>query len=202
MSIAREKAVHVWERDPHDWYVEPPRVTSQLLTVERFAGTVWDPACGGGNIVTVLRNARIDAYGTDIVDRTSGAAWFQGTVDFLDGDLSWLPPVQSIITNPPFYRGAGAEAFIRKAVSIASQKVAAFVDVRFLAGSARAEGLFRDLPPHRVWLVTPRASCPPGAYLAGGGKAGNGSSDWCWMVWDNTAPFTTTSLGWLRLGAA
>ena len=151
----RERKSKIWERDPLDWYQEPTMATEALLEVERFVGPVWDPCCGGGNIVM----------------------------------------------NPPFFRAKGAEAFIRKALSLATGKVCAFVDIRFIAGAERANGLFAEHCPHRIWIITPRVSCPPGEYLAAGHKAGNGSSDWCWLVWDLTAPKVRTSqTGWLRRG--
>lgn len=116
MSERQAKAAHTWERDPLDWYQEPAVATELLLTVERVRWDVWDPACGGGNIVTTVR----------------------------------------------------------------------------------AAGLFAELPPSRVWVVTPRVSCPPGSYLAAGNKAGNGSSDWCWLVWDLRRPTARPEFGWLR----
>ena len=100
--------------------------------------------------------------------------------------------------NPPFVRAKGAEAFIRKALALASGKVAAFVDIRFIASAKRANGLFADFPPCRIWVVIPRPSCPPGSYLEAGNKAGGGTADWCWIVWDKTAPTQATHFGWLR----
>jgi hypothetical protein len=190
------KNAHVWERDPHDWYVEPESATAELLTVERFIGDIHDPCCGGGNIVRTLRAGGYHATGTDVVKRVGDdAEWFTGVVDYLD--CRCYP--SNIVMNPPFFRAKGAEAFIRKALSEASGKVAAFVDIRFIAGDGRATGLFADHPPHRIWVITPRVSCPPGKYLEAGGKAGNGSSDWVWMVWDLTAPKpSSSSLNWLR----
>lgn len=196
MSAAAEKAAHVWERDPLDWYVEPPEATEALLKVERFSGeTTHDPCCGQGNIVGALRAAGYHATGSDITDRCE-KAWFTGEIDFLAADD--FGTVCNIVMNPPFFRAKGAEAFIRKALAVATGKVCAFVDVRFLAGADRANGLFAEHPPARIWIITPRVSCPPGSYLAAGNKAGGGSSDWCWMVWDLTAPRGATQLGWLR----
>lgn len=106
------------------------------------------------------------------------------------------PP--NCVMNPPFFRAKGLEAFIRKAISVFPGKICVFGDVRFLAGAARSNGLFREFPPQRVWIITPRPSCPPGAFLEGGGTAGNGSSDWCWMVWSHLEPMGETRLGWLR----
>lgn len=178
----KKKQAHVWARDEHDWYVDPPHASEALFRVEEFDGAIWDPACGKGNIVLNALAAGHEAVGTDIVDRHPvEPPWFLGERDFLGRDIDALAP--NIVTNPPFYRAKGAEAFIRKALSIAEGKVAAFVDIRFVAGNERATGLFTEFPPERVYIIHPRVSCPPGAYLEAGGKAGNGSSDWCWLVW-------------------
>lgn len=210
LSISEKKA-HVWARDDLDWYVEPEAATEALLGVEAFIGATWDPACGGGNIIAAFdRLNRWPAAGTDIVKRVQGDPnWWCGEFDFLKAErpragIPNLPfperHATNIVTNPPFFKAAGAEAFIRKALSIADGKVAAFVDVKFLAGAKRANGLFAEHPPHRIWIITPRVSCPPGHVLASGGKAQGGTADWCWLVWDMTIPFGGTALGWLRRG--
>lgn len=191
----KEKRSHLWERDPRDWYVEPRRATEALLSVEKFVGQIYDPAAGSGNIVETCIHAGYDAIGSDIVRRTD-KPWFTGEIDWLV--VQTVPAPVNVITNPPFYRAKGAEAFIRKALAYSTGKVCAFVDIRFIADSDRANNLFLEFAPHRIWIITPRVSCPPGPYLAAGGKAGNGSSDWCWLVWDMTAPPGETRIGWLR----
>lgn len=193
------KKAHVWERDPHNWYVEPEEATEALLVVERFAGKIWDPACGQGNIVNTLIDRGYSAFGTDIVQRHDGAEWWAGQFDFLTDQYPLGAP--NIVMNPPFFRAKGAEAFIRRALDIATTKVAAFVDLRFLAGAERAKGLYTDHPPDRVWIITPRLSCPPGEYLKSGGEAKGGTADWCWMVWDMSSPYLGTSMSWLTRGS-
>lgn len=190
------KRDHVFDRAEHDWYQEPSWVTTALLSVERFVGPCLDPACGGGNIVEALMASGIHARGTDIITRT-GADWFLGEADFLSAYVA-KDAFPNIVCNPPYKGGKGSEAFIRKALSLASGKVAMFVDIRFLAGATRANGLFAEHPPTRIWIVTPRPSCPPGAWLAQGNKAGGGTADYCWIVYDLTSPQTTTQFGWLR----
>lgn len=195
----KEKKSHVWEVDGLNWYVEPRVATESLLKVERFVGAIHDPSCGQGNIVRELLVAGYQATGTDVVRRAEGNdPWFMGTVDFLDCAYHGPP---NIVMNPPFFKAKGAEAFIRKALAVATGKVAVFVDIKFLAGSARANGLFREFPPSRVWIITPRVSCPPGEVLVAGGKAEGGTADWCWLVFDKTAPSIGTSIGWLRAEA-
>lgn len=196
---ARPRKSNVWTRDPLDWYVEESRASAALFDVERFIGPIWDPAYGQGNICEEAKRRDYIVTGSDIVKRVEGKVWWSrdGERDFLKSDRPTLAP--NIVTNPPFFRAKGAEAFIRKALQLARGKVAVFVDICFLAGGERANGLFAEHPPHRIWIVTPRVSCPPGDYLAAGNKAGNGSSDWIWAVWDLTAPAPAfPQLGWLR----
>lgn len=193
------KAAHVWERDPHDWYIEPTRVTVQLLAREAFEGWIHDPFCGGGNIVQTLADAGHVATGSDLIRRTS-APWFIGEADFFNGPYGAFG-APNVVSNPPFYRAKGTEDATRRILELTPGKVAVFVEARFLQGSGRARGLWRDTPPSRVWIITPRASCPPGSFLASGGKAGNGSADWLWLVWDPIGERLpaggSPALGWL-----
>jgi hypothetical protein len=196
LSETKSKNAHVWERGALDWYVEPRLVTESLLGVERFVGEIHDPACGQGNIVRELIRGGYKATGTDLVRRAEGNdPWFTGTVDFLECAY-YGPP--NIVTNPPFFRGKGTEDFIRKALKVATGKVAVFTEVRFLTSSGRANGLYAEHPPTRIWMVTPRPSCPPGEFLKSGGEAKGGTPDFCWIIFDKTAPYTGTSFGWIR----
>jgi hypothetical protein len=198
--MAIPKASHLWERSDQDWYQEPADCTTALLGVERFWGQIWDPACGGGHVVKAAVAAGRSAFGSDIVDRrwdTDNVLW-RGCKDFLKEDPNHFP-ADIIITNPPFEGGKGTEAFIRHALSSPRlAKLAIFTDVRFLFSKRRALGLYTELPPSRVWVLVPRPSCPPGRYLIEGGKASGGTADFCWLVWDRTAPFYGTHLGYAK----
>lgn len=195
-TVRKAKAAHIFERDGLDWYCEPESATKALLSVERFPGETLDPACGGGNIVRSFLEAGCIAVGADIRRRVpEGTPWFLGEADFLaTADV----PFQNICMNPPFFKAKGAQAFIRHALALVPGKVAAFVDLKFLAGGKRANGIYRELPPHRIWIITPRPSCPPGEYIEAGGKAAGGTADWCWLVWDNASPHQATVADWLR----
>lgn len=198
---AKAKAAHVWKRDPHDWYVEPERATDALAKVEAFIGPTLDPCCGGGNIVRALMRASVNVWGSDVVHRKGmlGNDRFRGVHDFLAEPDAIPGRWANIVMNPPFFRAAGAEAFIRRAHDVATAKVAAYADIRFLCGLDRAEGLYAEIPPSRIYLIVPRVSCPPGQYLEDGGKPENGASDWCWLVWDKTAPHCGTTTHWLNV---
>ena len=199
---SRPKNARLFAQDPHSWYVEPVEATDGLLRVERFIGPIWDPSCGGGNVLRACRRAGYRAFGSDIVDRLNPLSKleFAGIHDFLSDDaLPTFPhPPVDFIFNPPFFKARGTEAFIRKALSIARGKVAVFVDVKFLASQRRASGLFAEHCPHRVWTLAKRPSCPPGHWLAQGNEAGGGTADWCWLVWSTTEkPARTYQGGWI-----
>jgi hypothetical protein len=196
MDEPKARDAHIFERDPLDWYVEDQRVTRQLLSVEDFYGEIHDPCCGGGNIVKACLAAGLEATGTDVVRRmTDDPSWFLGELDFLTSSDALR--IDNLIMNPPYFGGKGTEAFIRKGLAVARRKVAVFVDRRFVTGKGRAAGLYRDHPPAWIWEVTPRPSCPPGAYLAAGGKASGGTADFCWLVWDRECADGTSRHGWL-----
>lgn len=193
----RDMKAKLWERDALDWYVEGRAPSAALFGVERFVGHIWDPACGSGCIIesAIAAGYAHQVVGTD-VKRRADRVWFHSERDFLTTTQALA---KNIVCNPPFFRARGAEAFIRRALTLVTGKVAMFLDIRFLAGADRAESLYAEHPPHRVWVVTPRVSCPPGDFLAAGNKAGNGSSDWLWAVWDNLSPPpAVTELRWLK----
>lgn len=179
-----KKNAHVWAKQENHWYVEELRASAALFKFENFTGPIWDPACGGGNICVSAELAGYDAIGTDIVCRgIQDAPFWRGESDFLGREPF---PRQSldIVTNPPFFRGKGTEAFIRHALGLAKGKVAIFCDIKFLASAKRAKGLFKHTPPSRILIITPRVSCPPGEHIEAGGVVGGGTADWVWLVWD------------------
>ena len=208
MNETRDKKSHVWKQSDDQWYVEDASCTRALLRVEKFSGPIWDPCCGGGNVVIAGMTRCIEIIGTDIKARVDNDQWwFYGEYDFLHGDLTpltehsapWNNSQWSIVTNPPFFRAVGTEQAIRRALDVAKHKVCIFTDVKFLSGGKRATGLYTECPPHRIWHLSPRPSCPPGEYLAAGNKAGGRTADYCWLVWDNLSPYTGTQTGWLRI---
>jgi hypothetical protein len=168
-GITKPRTSHIWERDNHDWYQEPPWVSARLLDVERFVGVIWDPCCGGGNILKSAAQAGLVALGSDVVVRYDGAK----ALDFLTCD--WR--ADNIVCNPPF---AKAQQFAELAVERVKRKAAMLFPVRRL----NAARWLHALPLARAWLLTPRPSRPPGDVIARGEKPGGGTVDFCWLVFD------------------
>lgn len=167
-SVARERTVVDYERHGDDWYVEPPWVVDQLLRATPFAGVIHDPCCGSGNIPRRLDELGYNTTASDIVDRGYG--------DIRDFFLD-LRPRQNIVCNPPYKM---AEMFILHAIDVTERRVAAIVNLKFLASQGRRDRLFLRHPPDQVLICSQRPSMPPGG---SGIEAKGGTADYCWIVW-------------------
>lgn len=81
----------------NDLYQSPPEAVHALLKVEPLPSRIWEPACGPGAIVSVLRRAGHSVLATDLVDY--GCPDAQAGVDFL---MESQHSADAIVTNPPF----------------------------------------------------------------------------------------------------
>lgn len=178
MAIVREKLAHLWERDEHDWYVEPSECSKALFDLEAFEGPVWDPACGIGRIVEQAQAAGLKAVGSDIVRRSP---FCLRTSDFLD--RSYEPDFRDIVTNPPF---RSAEAFVREALAITPNggKVAVLLPLVWISGFSTKRDWLPKSPLKTVFPISPRPSMPPGRVIEAGIRPGNGTKDFAWLVWE------------------
>lgn len=175
-------------RETHDFYPTWPAATRALLSVERFDGPIWEPACGDGALSKVLAEAGHEVISTDLIDRGYG----EGGRDFL---MEWSPRAPNIVTNPPF---RWAIEFTDRALQLTTGKVALFLRLAFLEGVERGRW-FPGTPLARVWVMSRRVPMGRGK-LAGEGE-GHGVIAFAWFVWEHGhegAP----SLGWLDWQAA
>jgi hypothetical protein len=86
------------DRGP-DLYETPPQAVWALLSVEKLPRVLWEPACGPGSIVGVLREAGHEVIASDLNDWDCPQS--ETGVDFL---MERRAPqgCQCIVTNPPF----------------------------------------------------------------------------------------------------
>jgi len=146
--------------NPHDYYPTPPSVTKALVAKGHFKGLIWEPAASEGAIVQVLKEAGYEVLATDISSGT----------DFLISRRS----VPNIVTNPPFSDNR-AEEFCRKALKIATSKVAMLIPMWFLEGIQRYD-LFAEQPLKTIYVCSRRPRF--------GEKKYNSPFGMCWAVWD------------------
>ena len=158
-----------------DFYATPPEAVRALLEVETFDGTIWEPACGDGAIVNVLRAVGHRVYATDLVDR--GCPDSESRVDFL---LESQPGVHigAIVTNPPY---ALAKPFVAHALHLAVPKIAMLLRLAFLEGSGRSSILDTGLLA-RVYVFRNRL---PRFHREGWtGKKTSNAMPFAWLVWE------------------
>lgn len=180
-----------FERAEDDWYCESAASVDGLLAAEPIVGRVWDPACGGGNILRQCRMAGIEASGSDLVDR--GAAMMLAVRDFLLPEpwrLGSAGYLNNIITNPPF---SLSQEFVERALTQCDGKVIVLQRLAWLEGKARREFFLRTGMSH-VWVHSSRISMPPGKSTV---PAKGGSVAFAWYVWRRTPPGQPATLGWL-----
>jgi hypothetical protein len=165
----------------NDLYETPAVAVEALLRTEHLPHRIWEPACGPGAIVRVLRDAGHDVLATDLIDY--GLDDSEAGIDFL---MEWRLPdgIEAIVTNPPFKT---ADQFVRHAL-VLCPRVYMLLRLAFLeserrtaileSGFLRLVYVFRKRLPmmHRSGWEGPRAS----SALA-----------FAWFCWDRTNPGPT-----------
>ena len=155
-----------------------PTAVNYLLDFESFPKHILEPACGDGAISKILegRGHRVDS--SDLYDHGYGEIG----VNFL---TDRFPRYPAIVTNPPFYNG-GTEAFARRALQLATKKVAIFCRLVWISGSAKRHALLRELEVSRI-LVCGRVPMGPKQ---------KGLVDYCWLIWDRLERYDGTRIFW------
>ena len=168
------------KRIKNDAYQTPSWLTEAIVPelINRL-GTgdmrVYEPACGNGQMVSVLNNYFTDVVGTDLVGEKS--------VDFLSTPAS--PEYDLIITNPPY---SCAQEFVTKAFQWRRSKdsvVAMLLRINFLGSMKRAKWFRNNIP---AIYVTPKR---PKFSLNKHGKLASDATEYAWFVWQE--PFKKTS---------
>lgn len=143
------------DRQREDYYATDPDMVRDLLNAGApLRQRVWEPACGAGHIVNVLRERGHEVYATDIVDRGCPDSCLQ---DFLwEFDGAPMGDVD-IMTNPPY---ATAREFVERALQVVKPgaNVWMLLKLSFLEGQSRKR-LFNDTPPADVWVFSERRIC-------------------------------------------
>lgn len=168
-----------------DFYPTPEWATHALIGNEPFQGRIWEPACGDGTMVRVLRDTGCPVDATDLFDRGYG----QPGIDFLTSSRT----VENIVTNPPYN---SAEGFVQAGLAQCTKKLALLLRLAFLEGANRQRTIFAKIPPSRVWVFSERITF----YPAGAVQKGSGTTAYAWFVWDRQTKSGTTELKWLPLG--
>lgn len=98
------------EREKDDYYATSPIAVHELMKVEKFSKTIWEPAVGGGHIAEVLKEYGHDVICSDIVDRGYPGTEIKNFFEYSHND-------NDIVTNPPY---KWAAEFTEHALDISS----------------------------------------------------------------------------------
>jgi hypothetical protein len=174
----------------HDLYETPLVAVEALLRVEPLPRRLWEPACGPGNIVKVLRAAGHEVIGSDLVDY-GDPTHFYGR-DFL---LERKSPdgCQCIITNPPFKL---VEQFVAHALDL-SPLVIMLLRLAFME-SERRTGILEGRGLARIHQFRKRL---PMMHRTGWeGRKANSGMAFAWFVWgrSHVGPTTIDRISWER----
>jgi hypothetical protein len=170
--------------DGPDFFPTPAWATHALVDNEAFEGEIWECACGDGEMARVLEGAGYKVRATDLYARGYG----ETGIDFLKAKRK----VDNIVTNPPYNV---AEAFVAQGLKLARKKFALLLRLAFLEGANRANTIFLETPPSRVWIFSERITF----YMKGAAKTGSGTTAYAWFVWEKGAE-TPTELRWFKPG--
>lgn len=169
--------------DGPDYFPTPAWATHALIDNEKFLGDIWESACGDGAMSKVLETTGCKVQSSDLFNRGYGEAGH----DFVGSTRT----ADNIITNPPYNC---AEGFVASGVKNSKRKFALLLRLAFLEGSNRANTIFTNHPPNRVWVFSERITF----YPAGAVQAGSGTTAYAWFVWDKDAG--GTELKWFKPG--
>jgi hypothetical protein len=178
-------------RAAFEFYPTPPEAVRALLSVEKFDGTIWEPACGNGHISRELEAAGYSVVSTDLIQRDFG----KGDVDFLKAEK---PLAKHIITNPPYGRHGLGDAFVRKALTMTRQtggSVAMLLNLRSLCNPDRHHK-FRKTPPSAIYALDELTCWPYGK--PGDKSARIAKQQYYWAVW-RPEPVERPSFWWLSV---
>lgn len=172
-----------------DLYESPPEAVRALLAAENLPRRIWEPACGPGSIVKVLRSTGRIVLATDLVNYSWPGQNAYGW-DFLSEQQ--LPEnIEAIVTNPPFKL---ANEFVAHALDLCPH-VYMLLRLAFLESSRRSKILdggklrkvlvFRNRLPmmHRDGWTGPKVSNP---------------TAFAWFCWsrDNQRPTELHRISW------
>lgn len=169
MSLSRKAAPkRTGKRRKLDDYETPPEGTAALAPFLSLSGPLLEPAAGSGRMVKQLKKM-FPALKIESADIKRGRDFLKRTAPFKG----------HCFTNPP-YSGGLAEAFARHALKLCSGKVGVLVQLDWLAGSRRANGIYlAGLKPELIIVIPWRIM-----FIDGGGKTISSQFfNHCWVVW-------------------
>ena len=194
LDMSTQSRRHPLSERGNDCYETPAVAVDALLRVEKLPHRIWEPACGHGNIVNVLRKAGHEVIATDIVDYgipiTPPGYWGR---NFLL-ETSVPAGTGAIVTNPPF-KIVGK--FTRHALDLAPPMIVFLLRLAFMETKGRSS-ILEGTGLARIHVFRNRL---PMMHRAGWqGRKANSGMAFAWFVWERgyTGPTTIDRISWER----
>lgn len=154
---------HPENRAAGDYYTTDPTAVEQFvkhlhrirgyITAQFCSDTIWEPACGCGNISQVLESHGYKVVSSDLYDRRYGTSG----IDFLKS--AEVPDrCSTIITNPPY---ALADDFVKHAMDILPNygRYFALMNLSYLAGQKRFKEIYNNGYLRAIHVYSHRIHC-------------------------------------------
>lgn len=156
------------KRSEADFYPTPPECTKALMDFLQIPKelTVWEPACGDGDMSKIIEHYGHSVFSTDLREDTYGI----GGIDFLTYEYS----ADVIITNPPFKLSV---EFIYASMQKSDKLFALLLKSQYWHAKSRTS-LFNMLPPSYVLPLNWRPD------FTRGERGGSPTMDVMWVVWE------------------
>lgn len=157
-------------RQEDDFYATDPIAVEKLLDncsdylssyfrdMQFMNYSIWECACGNGNLVHALRNRGYAVLATNIKDRGCGLS----SVDFLKVDpkkfFARYREPHTILTNPPY---SLATEFIEHALEILPERglYIALMNITYLAGQKRYQRVYSKGSLREIYVFSKRIEC-------------------------------------------
>lgn len=153
--------------------------------------SIWEPACGEGHMIEVLREYFGEAYASDVHDYGQGYGVGSFVGEGPNAACCSFKP-DWIITNPPYNL---ALQFASRSLLEAKSGVALLVRTTWLEGGRRYHDLFKKVSPDEVALFSERVPMVKGRWDP---KASTATA-YAWVIWRK--PSTgETRLQWIPPG--
>jgi hypothetical protein len=193
LSTGNKRAALKERKD--DLYETPAVAVEALLRVETLPKVIWEPACGPGAIVRVLRDAGHKVYATDLVDYESSDQDESGWDFLMERQLPL--GTEAIVTNPPF---KNVEPFVAHALDLCP-RVVMLLRLAFLE-SDRRRPILDNSSLARVHVFRKRLPMMHRADWAG--RKRDSGMAFAWFVWDrpHSGPTELHRLSWEKAESA
>ncbi len=195
LDKATQAGQHTYAERGVDCYETPPQAVNALLKVEALPAPVWEPACGPGSIVRVLRAAGHPVFYSDLYDYGHSVSdpYSYGKIDFLKFDVeAWRGSIGCVVTNPPYQL---AQKFVEKALELKVRKVIMLLRLAFLE-SERRRGVLEHSGLARIHVFRNRL---PMMHRRGwDGPKASSAIPFAWFVWErgHTGSTTIDRISW------